>query len=281
MKKRTLDAMGARKLSRVVVGVAALGCLALLVSPAEVADAQPGKGGKGKNADTVAPAEVSDLTVSPAALGALKITFTAVGDDGGPLGNCDGPTTAAAYDLRYSTSPINNAADCDAATQFTGEPDPDRCGFAEKFCIGGLQAGGTYYVALEVADEAGNSSGMPNVASAAAGNQLGDFVHVVNVLIQWNYWAKLRTRWTVVTIVDEGGVPVANATVTGRWTGDRPTSKSSSGVTDCLGRVVIDGSRIHCDGGVTIEFTVTGVTHATADYDSSANVETSGAVLCF
>jgi hypothetical protein len=93
---------------------------------------------------------------SPSAL-SVVLTWTAPGDDGNS-------GTAAQYDIRYSTSTITDL-NWDAATQVTGEPDPQVAGSSESFEVTGLDPNTTYYFAIKVADEVDNWSGLSNVAS--------------------------------------------------------------------------------------------------------------------
>ena len=74
-------------------------------------------------------------------------------------------------------------------------------------------------------------------------------------------------------------VPVADATVTGRWNGCK--RGTGSGVTDCTGRAVVDGGNVSCAQECIDLFTVTDVTHEFVLYDPDANVETSDDIFCF
>ncbi len=66
--------------------------------------------------DAVAPAAVSNLATSSPTSTSITLTWTAPGDDGNT-------GTAASYDIRYSTSTINEG-NWPSATQVTGEPTP-------------------------------------------------------------------------------------------------------------------------------------------------------------
>ncbi len=95
------------------------------------------------------------LTALEAAPNSVTISWTAPGDDGTT-------GTATSYDVRYSTSMINEA-NWDAATQATGEPSPQAAGSSEQFALSGLNPSTTYYIAIKVADEVPNWSGLSNV----------------------------------------------------------------------------------------------------------------------
>lgn len=85
----------------------------------------------------------------------VTLTWTAPGDDGNQ-------GTAAVYDIRYSSEPIDEG-NWDLATEVEGEPAPQPAGSAESFVVTGLQANTTYYFALKAADEVPNWSALSNV----------------------------------------------------------------------------------------------------------------------
>lgn len=122
----------------------------------------PASGGSGP--DTTAPAAVSNLSASGSASSSITLSWTAPGDDG-TMG------TAAAYDIRYSTSNIT-AANWASASQAAGEPAPGAAGASQSYTLSGLAANTTYYVAMKTRDEASNESGLSNVATktTAAGS---------------------------------------------------------------------------------------------------------------
>jgi hypothetical protein len=105
--------------------------------------------------DNVAPG-TPVLLQGTTSLTRLNLMWTAVGDDG-QLG------TATSYDLRISSAPIT-AANFNAATQVaTGSPKV--AGSPESVRISALSPKHTYYVALKVTDNAGNSSLAAQVVS--------------------------------------------------------------------------------------------------------------------
>ncbi|NIS17587.1 MAG: hypothetical protein GWN00_33520 [Aliifodinibius sp.] len=94
--------------------------------------------------------------ISAQDLTSVTLNWTAPGDDGN-VGQ------AAQYDVRYSTGPITNQ-NWNSAIQADGEPAPAPAGDPETFTISGLESNTTYYFAIKTADEAGNWSGLSNVA---------------------------------------------------------------------------------------------------------------------
>lgn len=109
--------------------------------------------------DTIRPYAIASLGVTSVTDTSATLGWTATGDD-----SLTG--TATSYDLRYSTSPIN-AANFAAASQATGEPAPAVAGTAQSFTLKGLSREVTYYFAIKVTDDAGNTSALSNVPSAA------------------------------------------------------------------------------------------------------------------
>lgn len=106
--------------------------------------------------DGIPPAPVTDLGATAIDSNQLTLTWIATGDDG-----LSG--TAAAYDIRYSTSPIVDDATFAVATALTSLPVPKESGSAEGRLVTGLAAGTTYYFAMRVADEVPNWSALSNV----------------------------------------------------------------------------------------------------------------------
>ncbi len=107
-------------------------------------------------ADFVAPATVSDLAITSAAATQLTLAFTAPGDDGS-----DG--TAAAYEVRWATFPIDASNFASANLTPTGAPLPG--GSLETITIG-VPPETTLWVAMIAVDEQWNTSGVSNVVTA-------------------------------------------------------------------------------------------------------------------
>ncbi len=78
-----------------------------------------------------------------------------------------------------------------------------------------------------------------------------------------------------VTIVNEAGLPVQGATVSGKWSG--LTSDSDSGTTDVDGRVILKSDTVRKTSG-TFTFTVNNVVKTGWVYNQSANLETSDSI---
>jgi len=108
--------------------------------------------------DSTPPAKVEDLTAISPTSSSIDLTWTAPGDDG-----TDG--TASHYDIRYSTSWIEDDTNWEEANQCSGEPSPSAADSTESFTVTGLSPNTFYYFALKTADEALNWSYLSNNAS--------------------------------------------------------------------------------------------------------------------
>ena len=105
----------------------------------------------------------------------IELSWTATADDG--IEAASGP--AYHYDLRYRTDEAVTISNWDSATEVDGEPSPQLPGATESMLVANLESGTGYYLALQVVDEAGNTSEISN--SVAASTQASSwFVGIVN-----------------------------------------------------------------------------------------------------
>lgn len=107
--------------------------------------------------DTTAPAAISNLSVANVTNSTARLTWTESGDDGSS-------GVAKLFDIRYSTSPINDA-NWATRTQVVGEPVPTNPGGGAQYTVTGLTPQTTYYFAIRTRDEVPNISALSNVAS--------------------------------------------------------------------------------------------------------------------
>jgi hypothetical protein len=108
----------------------------------------------GTTLDVTPPAAVQ-LVIVEATDRSVALTWSSPGDDGDE-------GTAAEYDLRYSTSPLDEGS-WDGAEQVTDEPDPQEAGSTEAMIVSGLDPGTTYDFGLRTADEVPNWSELSNI----------------------------------------------------------------------------------------------------------------------
>ncbi|MFH1145173.1 MAG: hypothetical protein V1774_11570 [Candidatus Eisenbacteria bacterium] len=112
-------------------------------------------------ADLRAPAAIADLAVDSVGTTAIRLAWTATGDD-----SLTG--RAYQYDLRRGHAPFGEEA-WNTLTPIDGEPAPAAAGSHESFLVHMLAPATPYFFALKVLDEAGNSSALSNVAGDTTG----------------------------------------------------------------------------------------------------------------
>ncbi len=138
-----------------------------------------------------------------------------------------------------------------------------------------LAASTTYSYMVKAYDAAGNLSAVSNTASATT--SAGAMTMQVEEIAIALHSGKGKT-WAVATVLitDDAGNPVANATVSGHWSG--VTSDSDSGMTGADGIVTLSSNQVNNPGKGTYSFTVDNVTYSTLTYDPSQNIETSDSI---
>jgi len=109
--------------------------------------------------DHTPPGPIQDLAADAPNSNSVTLTWTATGEDG-----VSG--TASSYELRYSTTPIDDA-NFVSATRASNTPAPGAPGTREQFTVSGLQYNTSYYFAVKARDEVGNAGALSNIAIAA------------------------------------------------------------------------------------------------------------------
>jgi hypothetical protein len=109
--------------------------------------------------DQTPPATVSDLVAGLPTATSIKLTWTSPGDDGRT-------GTATSYDIRYASTPISIST-WGSATPVPSAPAPSFGGTIQSFTVENLSQGTVYYFALKAQDDAGNISGLSNVATSS------------------------------------------------------------------------------------------------------------------
>jgi len=138
--------------------------------------------------DTIPPARIMDLAVTDSTEISLRLEWTAPGDDSS-FG------IAAGYEIRYNTLPIDES---NWATSFIVElpPVPSTAGTPEMMWLSGLNPATTYYIGIRAYDEAGNFSGISNIAS---GRTL-EFIVPDTIPPQWVYLELIEVGYDMVLI---------------------------------------------------------------------------------
>jgi hypothetical protein len=108
--------------------------------------------------DNTPPEAITDLTADSVGITEVTLQWTSPADAGNG--------SASSYDVRYSTSPINEG-NFSSAIPAPNPPSPGPAGSTETFTITGLAPGTTYYFAVKSADFFGNTSAISNVVEQA------------------------------------------------------------------------------------------------------------------
>jgi len=205
--------------------------------------------------DTTPPAKVTGVSVITVSDSELKIDWTA--------------NTEADLDhynvYRSTTSGFTLSSD-----NLIAQPTTN------SYSDTGLAAETTYYYRVSAVDKAGNEGTASDEASGTT-EVAANVMYVGNIVMSGSCIGRGPSTWckanAVVTITD-GNTVVADATVSGRWSG--AYTDDVSGTTDADGKVAFETKYVK--GGRTFEFCVTDVTKTDWSYDSSKNFKTCGII---
>lgn len=144
--------------------------------------------------DTTPPGSVSDLAAAPLTHTSIELSFTAPGGDGAT-------GRATAYELRWSTTPIDDEAAFAAAKLVATAPLPLTAGEKQTAVVDGLTPETKVHVALRAKDQAGNVGPLSNRVAATTKARAaflvseiapvngeaegGDFVEIVATKAGW------------------------------------------------------------------------------------------------
>lgn len=130
---------------------------------------------------------------------------------------------------------------------------------------------GTYTATLVVTDNAGLSSAADTVTVVVQNNS---YVYVANIAMSLSSSKQGYQATATVTVRNQNGALVPNATVTGQWSGLTTGTVSKS--TGRQGTAALTSARTKSQG--TFTFTVTNITISGSPYSASRNVETSDSI---
>jgi subtilisin len=216
--------------------------------------------------DMTAPAQVTDVTVESISSSSLFITWDASTD----------PDLAVYSVYRRAVGETEFTHVCFVCTH----SKDGRAGFFPDI---GLEPNTTYYYQVTAWDMAGNE-GDPSdlkegttVPTPAAGE-----MHIDRIFMDWWYSQISRKHVSVhaeavVFVVDDKGIPVPGATVSGSWQG--ATADSDSGVTNAYGYATLRSDTVrNPEDGITFTFMVDNVDKEGWTYNLDANVETEATI---
>ncbi|MBN2089980.1 T9SS type A sorting domain-containing protein, partial [candidate division KSB1 bacterium] len=167
------------------------------------------------------PAKIYDLRLILNANDSLMLIWTATGDD-------DLMGTASQYDLRYdSNPPLNDTTTWwNDAQKYSSVPSPSAIGRTDSVVLRNLSLGQSLYFAIKVADNAGNWSGISNIASnVALPVELSIFEVIIEnekILLKWQTYGEIQNlgfdiqRRTVNTDFHSIGFIKGQGTVTNK-----------------------------------------------------------------
>lgn len=225
----------------------------------------PGRTGTVIVSDTNAPAVVSNLSAANPTTNSIGLSWASPGDDVGNTGNFGTP---ASYDVRYSTSSINDS-NWSSATQVSGEPTPLVAGSNQTMTVSGLNPSTTYYFALKTSDEVPNQSVLSNVASLATGDPSDTTSpgNVTNLAASNPTTSSVALSWTAPG--DDGNVGTA-ATYDIRYSTSNITDSNWGSATQVLGEPAPHVS------GTAESMTVSGLSAGTLTYFAIKTSDDSG-----
>jgi PKD repeat protein len=189
-----------------------------------------------------APIAVADSSAPTTGVGPLAVNFSSAGSydpDGG----------IASYSWNFGDGTVSS------------EPNP----------VHTYSTPGTYTASLVVTDFSGLASAADTVTIVV---QTNNILYVANIAMSLSSTKQGYQATATVTVRNQNGVVVPNATVTGTWSG--LTTGTVSKTTGRNGTAALTSARTRNRG--TFTFTVTGLTLSGSTYSPTRNVETTDSI---
>jgi PKD repeat protein len=185
------------------------------------------------------------------------------------LADASAPTTGAAP-LAVSFSSVGSY-DPDGSIATYDWDFGDGTGSTAANPVKSYTAPGTYTASLVVVDNSGLSSVADTVTIVVQNNSV---VYIANIAMSLNSTKQGYQATATVTVRNQNGALVPNATVTGQWSG--LTTGTVSKTTGRSGTAALTSLRTKNRG--TFTFNVTGITLSGYTYSTTRNVETSDSI---
>ncbi len=201
--------------------------------------------------DETPPGAISDLAAEEASSTAIRLTWTAPGNDGSE-------GTADRYEIRYATfEPADST--WSMAFQAPDPPDPEAAGTMQEHLLTGLEPSTFYFAAIRAADEADNWSPMSNIASATTGSPPDEMppAAVSDLAVESPTLGSLTLTWTAPG--DDGDLGTA-------YEYDIRHSTSPMDAASFPAAVRIDAAPLPAPAGTRQNMTVTGLQPGTTYY---------------
>ena len=219
------------------------------------------------------------------AAGTYTVTLTATNGDGSDSETKVGYIVVTAPVLptppvaAFSGTPTSG--DYPLAVQFTDASTNLPTSWSWTFGDGGTStaqnpghtytAAGTYTVSLIATNQYGSDTETKTGYITVTEPSAGGTMHVADIVVTRVLSGRKYYGRAVVTVADDGGAPVAGATVTGLMTGDG--TSTLAGITGTDGKVTLTTASKYY-GNTDFCFEVTNVTHSTLTYNAGANLVT-------
>lgn len=186
-------------------------------------------------------------------------------------------TSNATENAAYSDSLANSATDADSdPLTYSKVSGPAWLSIASNGALSGTPGSanlGLNTFTVEVNDGSDTATATLEITVNEAGAIPDSYVSDI-AMSGGSSGGNRKSGIATITVLDDGGSPVANAVVNVNWSG--ATTSSDSGSTDGSGVVVFESGKVK--GGGTFTVTVTNVTAGGYSYNSSLNIETSDSI---
>ncbi|MHA6249142.1 family 16 glycosylhydrolase [Pontibacter sp. CAU 1760] len=191
-----------------------------------------------------------------------------------PTVSITSPANGASFASGASVAVAANAADTDGTiskVEFFANGNLIGTATSSPYSINWVIGTGTYALTAKATDNAGATTTSGTVSVTGQGGSATSLA--VSSIVTGTVSASGGNKYglATVTIKDNLGNPVANATVTGTFSGSYTGTRS--GITGANGTVDIVTTST-AKGTVTVNFCVNSVTHGTLPYDQSKNTVT-------
>ncbi|MCE9596778.1 MAG: fibronectin type III domain-containing protein [Spirochaetia bacterium] len=204
--------------------------------------------------DSIAPANISNLSATAISHTKIHLQWTAPGDDANT-------GAAAAYEVRRATTPISTNTQCDAAATMAQTLTPKTAGLVENLDINGLSPSTIYYFCVRAYDSDGNRNTWTQGVVTATTLAMPDVTApsdisgaAVTVLAS----DKIRLSWNAVG--DDGNSGSASAYEI------RRSTTAIANNTQCDSGVEVLNTVSPATSGSPLSFTVTGLSENTTYY---------------
>jgi beta-glucanase (GH16 family) len=191
-----------------------------------------------------------------------------------PVVSISAPANNASFPSGTAVNVTATATDSDGTisqVEFFANGSPIGTDSSSPFAVNWTIGVGNFALTAKATDNAGTST-TSSAVNVTGTSTSGSYLFVNNIATGTQAstgGSKFGTA--TITVRDNSGNPVSNATVTGTFSGT--FSETKSGTTGADGTVKIT-TTAKAKGTVTVNFCVTGISHSTLTYNSAANVMT-------